>query len=75
MGAMAPRSIWRGSISFGLVSVPIRIAIATESNELRFHFLHKDDLVPIGYDKVERTQKNGSKKPARRAKSKRAAAR
>src|SRR2546423_13966957 len=24
---------------------------ATESKELRFHFLHKDDLTPIGYDK------------------------
>ena len=27
---------------------------ATESKELRFHFLHKDDLQPIGYDKVRK---------------------
>jgi DNA end-binding protein Ku len=27
---------------------------ATESKELRFHFLHKDDLSPIGYDKVRK---------------------
>ena len=27
---------------------------ATESKELRFHFLHKDDLTPIGYDKVRK---------------------
>jgi DNA end-binding protein Ku len=27
---------------------------ATESKELRFHFLHKDDLAPIGYDKVRK---------------------
>ena len=51
---MAPRSIWRGSISFGLVSVPVRMVTATESKELRFHFLHKDDLSPIGYDKVRK---------------------
>jgi DNA end-binding protein Ku len=51
---MAPRSIWRGSISFGLVSVPVRMFTATESKELRFHFLHKDDLAPIGYDKVRK---------------------
>ncbi len=48
------RSIWRGSISFGLVSVPVRMFTATESKELRFHFLHKGDLSPIGYDKVRK---------------------
>jgi DNA end-binding protein Ku len=51
---MAPRSIWRGTISFGLVSVPVRMFTATESKELKFHFLHKDDLAPIGYDKVRK---------------------
>ena len=51
---MAMRSIWRGAISFGLVSVPVRMFTATESKELRFHFLHKDDLAPIGYDKVRK---------------------
>jgi DNA end-binding protein Ku len=51
---MAPRSIWRGSISFGLVSVPVRMFTATESKELKFHFLHKEEMVPIGYDKVRK---------------------
>jgi DNA end-binding protein Ku len=49
-----PRPIWSGTISFGLVSVPVRMYSATESKELKFHFLHKDDLSPIGYDKVRR---------------------
>src|SRR5918912_778356 len=48
------RSIWTGTISFGLVSIPVRMFTATESKELKFHFLHKDDLVPIGYDKVRK---------------------
>jgi DNA end-binding protein Ku len=48
------RPIWSGTISFGLVSVPGRMFSATESKELRFHFLHKDDLAPIGYDKVRK---------------------
>jgi DNA end-binding protein Ku len=48
------RSLWTGTISFGLVSVPVRMVSATESKELRFHFLHKDDLTPIGYDKVRK---------------------
>jgi DNA end-binding protein Ku len=51
---MPPRAIWSGSISFGLVSVPVRMHSATESKELRFHFVHKDDLEPVGYDKVRR---------------------
>jgi DNA end-binding protein Ku len=49
-----PRPIWSGTISFGLVSVPVRMYSATESKELKFHFLHKEDLAPIGYDKVRR---------------------
>jgi DNA end-binding protein Ku len=48
------RSIWSGTISFGLVSIPVRMFTATESKELKFHFLHKDDLTPIGYDKVRK---------------------
>ena len=51
---MAPRSLWTGTISFGLVSVPVRMFGATESKELRFHFLDKKDLQPIAYDKVRR---------------------
>jgi DNA end-binding protein Ku len=49
-----PRSIWSGTISFGLVSVPVQMVSATESKELRFHFLDKRDLAPIGYEKVRR---------------------
>ena len=52
-GAVA-RAIWSGTISFGLVSVPVRMYAATESKELRFHFLTKSDLQPIGYDKVRK---------------------
>src|SRR6266513_336173 len=48
------RPIWNGTISFGLVSVPVRMFPATESKELRFHFLDKKDLTPIAYEKVRR---------------------
>ena len=48
------RSLWSGTISFGLVSVPVRMVGATRSKELRFHFLDKHDLQPIAYDKVRR---------------------
>src|SRR5215213_4560862 len=48
------RAIWSGTISFGLVSVPVRMFPATQSQELRFHFLDRRDLTPIGYDKVRK---------------------
>src|ERR671930_2157530 len=48
------RAIWSGTISFGLVSVPVRMYTATESKELKFHFLDKKDMKPIGYDKVRK---------------------
>jgi DNA end-binding protein Ku len=51
---MAPRSLWTGTISFGLVSVPVRMFSATQSKEVRFHFLDKHDLQPIAYDKIRR---------------------
>ena len=46
------RPIWSGVISFGLVSVPVRMYSATESKELRFHFLDRRDMSPVGYEKV-----------------------
>jgi DNA end-binding protein Ku len=51
---MPPRPIWSGSISFGLVSIPVRMLTATSSRELRFHFVDRHDLEPIGYDKVRK---------------------
>ncbi|HEX2496578.1 MAG TPA: Ku protein [Gaiellaceae bacterium] len=48
------RAIWSGSISFGLVSVPVRMFTATESKELRFHFVDRRDLSPVGYEKVSK---------------------
>ncbi len=40
---MAPRSIWNGTISFGLVAVPIKLYSATESKTVHFHELHVRD--------------------------------
>jgi DNA end-binding protein Ku len=51
---MSPRPIWSGSISFGLVSVPVRMFPATQSQDLRFHFVDRRDLMPVGYDKVRK---------------------
>jgi DNA end-binding protein Ku len=47
-----PRSIWSGSISFGLVNVPVRLYSAVQEHKLRFHFVHEKDASPIGYQKI-----------------------
>src|SRR4051812_19472132 len=46
------RSIWKGYIRFSLVTIPIRIynAVNTEEN-IRFNQLHKEDNGPVGYEK------------------------
>ena len=47
-----PRAIWSGTIAFGLVSIPVRMYSAIEEQKLHFHFLHRKDDSPIGYEKV-----------------------
>ncbi|TMA42870.1 MAG: Ku protein, partial [Deltaproteobacteria bacterium] len=39
---MAARSIGSGTISFGLVSIPIRMYVATHSEQVSFNMLHRD---------------------------------
>jgi DNA end-binding protein Ku len=47
-----PRAIWSGTISFGLVNVPVRMFSAVSEHTLHFHYLHVKDDSRIGYEKV-----------------------
>ena len=42
-----PRSLWSGSLSFGLVNVPVRLMSATRDLDLHFRQLHESDKVPV----------------------------
>jgi DNA end-binding protein Ku len=46
------RPIWKGSISFGLVTIPVALHNATKYEELKFRLLRKGDLSPINYKRV-----------------------
>ena len=46
------RAIWKGSISFGLVYIPIAVYPATREEKLSFRQLRATDLSPIRYKKV-----------------------
>ena len=47
-----PRAIWSGSISFGLVNVPVRLYSAIDEHDLDLHLIHVKDGSRIGYLKV-----------------------
>jgi DNA end-binding protein Ku len=46
------RAIWKGTISFGLVSIPISLFPATRREELKFRLLRSSDLSPVNYQRV-----------------------
>ena len=46
------RAIWKGSISFGLVNIPIALYPATRREELKFRLLRRGDLSPVNYKRV-----------------------
>jgi non-homologous end joining protein Ku len=60
-----PRSIWKGSISFGLVNAPVAMYAAIDEQDLHFHMIHTKDDSPIGYDKVCKEEESTS--PIRRS--------
>src|SRR5246500_5001418 len=55
------RAIWKGSISFGLVNIPIALYPATKKEDLRFRLLRKSDLSPVNYKRV--AEKDGKEVP------------
>ena len=49
---MPPRAMWKGAISFGLVTIPVAVFPATEEKGLRFNQLHDADMGRIRYKRV-----------------------
>src|SRR6184192_1950913 len=55
------RAIWKGSISFGLVNIPIALYPATRKEDVKFRLLRKSDLSPVNYKRV--AEKDGKEVP------------
>lgn len=47
-----PHAIWNGAVSFGLVSIPIRVMAATENHSITFHQYHLEDMARVRTRKV-----------------------
>ncbi|GIN96102.1 non-homologous end joining protein Ku [Siminovitchia terrae] len=45
-------TMWKGSISFGLVNIPIKLHAATEDKDVKFRSLHNECHTPVKYEKV-----------------------
>jgi DNA end-binding protein Ku len=51
---MARRPIWRGSLSFGLVQIPVGLYSAEQSHQLDLDMLDRRDMAHIGYQKINK---------------------
>lgn len=49
---MQLHTVWKGSISFGLVNIPVKLHAATENKDIKLRQLHKECHTPINYQKV-----------------------
>jgi DNA end-binding protein Ku len=49
---MAPRSLWNGTIAFGLVAVPVKVYTATESSTVHFREVHAKDAGRIEHRRI-----------------------
>ncbi|MBI2897280.1 MAG: Ku protein [Deltaproteobacteria bacterium] len=47
-------AIWKGSIGFGLVQIPVSLHSAEESKDLSFTLLDERDLSPVGYERINK---------------------
>jgi len=45
-------AIWRGSLTFGLVNIPVELKTAVRANHISFRLLHAEDLSPVKYERV-----------------------
>jgi DNA end-binding protein Ku len=43
---------WKGTISFGLVSIPVELRAAVQTDHVSFRMLHAEDLAPVKYERV-----------------------
>jgi DNA end-binding protein Ku len=45
-------AIWKGSLAFGLVNIPVELRTAVRADHISFRLLHEEDLSPVKYERV-----------------------
>lgn len=51
-GVQHMHTMWKGTISFGLVNIPVKLHAATENKDVKLRQLHKECQTPIKYEKI-----------------------
>lgn len=54
-GSSKRRGLWKGSISFGLVNIPVYLESAQQDDKIHFHLLDRHDNSPVGYKKINKS--------------------
>jgi DNA end-binding protein Ku len=49
-------AIWKGSLTFGLVNIPVELRTAIRADHISFRLLHEDDLSPVKYERICQAQ-------------------
>jgi DNA end-binding protein Ku len=57
MATGAPRVLWKGAISFGLVHIPVALHTATADHGIDFDWLDKRSMDPVGYKRINKVTK------------------
>jgi DNA end-binding protein Ku len=45
-------AIWKGSLAFGLVNIPVELRTAVRADHISFRLLHEEDLSPVKYERI-----------------------
>jgi DNA end-binding protein Ku len=45
-------AIWKGSLTFGLVNIPVELKTAVRADHISFRLLHEQDLSPVKYERI-----------------------
>ena len=51
-GGAGMAAIWKGSLTFGLVNIPVELKTAVRADHISFRLLHEEDLSPVKYERV-----------------------
>jgi len=49
-------AIWKGSLTFGLVNLPVELRTAVRSDHISFRLLHEEDLSSVKYGRTKKTK-------------------
>ena len=49
-------AIWKGSLTFGLVNIPVELKTAVRADHISFRLLHEKDLSPVKYERICQTE-------------------